>query len=188
MTRARRLIPFVLVAVLQLVATTSSIARYEHTLASGQPLRFRLAPVDPVDPLRGYYVAFRFAEESPTTATVDSDVDPDAFLDADVFVTLRVDEEGFARVAHVTAHRPSSVPYLRATLVYRGDGAVPPRLNLPFDRFYTGKAAAASVQQAFFGGPRPTDAFAVVRVLDGRGIIESLVVDGKDVRRGRTVR
>lgn len=187
MTRARRLIPFVLVAVLQLVATTSSIARYEHTLASGQPLRFRLAPVDPVDPLRGYYVALRFAEESPTTATVDSDIRRHLFRDTDVFVTLRVDEEGFARVARVSARPPSSGPYLRATLAYLGYDT-PMRLDLPLDRFYTGQAAAASVQQAFFGGPRPTDAFAVVRVLDGRGIIESLVVDGKDVRTGRAFR
>lgn len=180
MTTARRLMLLALVAVVQIAATTSSIALYERTLGSGEAMRFRLAPVDPVDPLRGYYVALRFAEETPTTATVDARLERGEHRE--VFVTLRVDEEGFARVARISPRRPSSGPYVRAMFYTWGDE---PRLELPFDRFYTDKASASSIERAFFRRERVQAAFAVVRVLDGRGVIENLVVDGKDAVTGR---
>ena len=182
MTNRRRVLIFGLVALVQLAATGSSIALYESTLRTGEPLRFRLAPVDPVDPMRGYYAALRF-EESPPRVIPDEDTQ----VLSSCFAVLAVGDDGFARVTRIVATRPRTGRYVRVELESPGDASMPSRITFPFDRFYADARTAASVERAFFGPAGTREAFAVVRVDGGRGVIESLVVNGRDVTTGRFI-
>ena len=62
-----RLIIFLLVALAQIAVPASMIWKRQRTLSEGRVWKFRTAPVDPVDAMRGRYLALRFeAEEFPS--------------------------------------------------------------------------------------------------------------------------
>lgn len=182
MTNRRTLLVFGVIALAQLAATTSSIALYESTLRTGEPMRFRLAPVDPVDPLRGYYAALRF--EAATTHVVPDD---DVRVGASCYAVLEVGGDGFARVTRVVSDRPRAGRSIRVTLLSPGDASIATVLGFPFDRFYAERSTAASIDRAFFRAGGAPDAYAIVRVGRGLGVLESLVVDGRDVSTGRPI-
>ena len=52
---------FVVVAVIQLAVAGGAIFRSELALRTGEVIRFRIQPVDPVDAFRGRYVTIRMA-------------------------------------------------------------------------------------------------------------------------------
>src|SRR3954471_20230923 len=104
-----RLIVLFLVALAQLAVPGSLIWKREQTLRRGSVWKFRTAPVDPVDAFRGRYIALEFEIETHEIAAAPTVEDGDP-----VFVTLRLDAEGFAEIDQVTTARPPSDHYIMA--------------------------------------------------------------------------
>ena len=177
MTPPVRLLILAFTCISQLGVVVTSIVDYEATLSKGEPLRFALAPVDPVDPLRGRYVALRFElEDVPLPAP------PEARIGDWVYVVLGVGEDGFAMARQLRADPPGGGPYLRARLGWSPPGPEgPTRIELPFDRYYTEESKAPRIERLYASRPDRARTYAVVRVRGGRGVIETLVVDGEDI-------
>ena len=159
---------FVLACLAQLAFASSAMWRGETTLRGGTLYHFRSDPVDPVDPFRGRYVALAFARTRvPRAEGADLDVG------ATAYVELAVDDEGMARLERAQAAAPAAdhlaLPVLAtdATAVF---------VQLPFERYYAEEERALEIdRQRWQAGAR----FVVgVRVLDGRGVIESLRLGG----------
>lgn len=171
---------FVLLCLAQLAAAASGIARFERTLSEGASYRFRCAPVDPEDPFRGRYVQLRFAGTE-----VEIPLPAGGSASGKVYALLGVDPSGFAVVTELRAEAPASGDYLYVSGWSTGSvqGNVT-RLSLPFDRYYMEESKAPAVEAAYRQATRrggEVDAWVTLRVLDGLGVIEQLVIDGHPV-------
>jgi len=172
---------FVAVAAVQLAVPVSQIWKHEDILRTGTVYKFKTAPVDPYDAFRGRYVALRFADTQAPVRRGES-------LDrrATAYVTLRPDADGFAQFGELTATVPATGDYLRVETTW-GTGTNR-QFRLPFDMFFMDESKAPKAEDAYRqfgnrrGGQTNAPTYAVVRVKNGRGVIEDLCITGVPVR------
>ena len=191
--RRWRLAAVVLLAAAQLAVPAAWIAGFERTLAEGRAFRFRAAPVDPADPLRGRYVMLAFAAAQEVAVPADLDLD----WNEQVWVRVSEGADGFARLDAPTRERPTEGDFLRVRV--RGTVGEVRRavlLDRPFDRFFLEEGDAPAAEELLrtvpavrgrAAGATDTDApvpvaWAVVRLRDGRAVIEDVLVDGVPLR------
>src|SRR5436190_844775 len=91
-----RILIFGVVVLAQLAVPAAMIWQREQTLNHGRVWKFRTAPVDPVDVIRGRYIALRFAAEEFTA--------PTKFEAGDnsVCAVLKEGADRFAEIDHLT--------------------------------------------------------------------------------------
>lgn len=145
----------------------------ELALQKGAAYKFRTAPVDPVDAFRGRYVALRFEESTAVWG------EPGRMPDhgnTPIFISLTVDNEGFAHLDRATRRPPATGDYIRVTLWQVGEGMV--YLELPFDRYYMNEEKAPKAEQAYWENNTRTNhnAYVTVRVHKGTAVIEQLYI------------
>ena len=180
MSPRTRLALVLLVGVAQLAVPAWMIAGRELVLRHGTVWRFRSAPIDPADPFRGRYVALSFEQRSVPV--------PEGLEIARgdrVYVPLSEGADGFAELGAARREPPEDGDFLRLR-VHRSftdeDGSRRGRVALPFDRLYLEESIAPRAEE-LFRALRRTDetvpAWAVVRVHDGRAVLEDVMVDGR---------
>ncbi|HEX2254620.1 MAG TPA: GDYXXLXY domain-containing protein [Thermoanaerobaculia bacterium] len=190
--RRWRLAAVVLLAAVQLAMPAVWIVGFERTLAEGRPFRFRAAPVDPADPLRGRYVvlAFEAAEGVPVPGRLD------LVWGERVWVRVEEDADGFAKLHSPQRERPQKGDFLRARFLGSAGGeGQTVRLGLPFDRFFLEEGVAPAAERLLWRGlqPRgegtaePPDIWAEVRLRDGQAVIADVLVEGVPLREAATV-
>ncbi|PYI91408.1 MAG: hypothetical protein DME97_14070 [Verrucomicrobia bacterium] len=164
-----RLVVFAVVGLAQLAVPASLIWKREQTLRHGSIWKFRTAPVDPVDAFRGRYVALDFEAEGQTISPP-----PTLGYNAKVFVTLRLNAEGFAEIDQVLPSRPAVDDFIEAQL--RGI-----TVSLPFDKYWVTERDAPAAETAYRAQSRrdKQNAFATVRVYRGDAALEQLYLDGQ---------
>jgi uncharacterized membrane-anchored protein len=164
-----RVLVFALVGLAQLAVPASLIWKREQTLRHGTVWKFRTAPVDPVDAFRGRYVALEFEAEGQTISPP-----PNLGYDAKVFVTLRLNAEGFAEIDQVLPSRPEVDNFIEAQL--RGV-----TISLPFDKYWVTERDAPAAEAAYRAQSRrdKQNAFCTVRVFRGDAAVEQLYLDGQ---------
>jgi len=177
MSSKLRLWLFAAVALVQLAAPASMILSQERTLAKGEAFKFRTAPVDPYDAFRGRYVALRFDNSEAALAE-----GVKASPGQTVYATVETGGDGFAKFGVALLAPPKDKPYLKVKAGY-SSGADAIGLQLPFDRFYMEETKAPAAEAAYRAHSRrgAQDAYVVVRVLDGYGVIKDLYVGGKPI-------
>ncbi len=94
------------VAVVQLAIVGVAMAPRLSARVAGDEFRFRVEPVDPIEPLRGAYVDLSYPDLQPDEG---SEVEGDA---GTVFVVLEQDGEVW-KAASFSRSRPSDGPYLK---------------------------------------------------------------------------
>ncbi len=168
---------FAAIAILQLGIPLAMIAKYEAVLAFGEEYKFRCAPVDPVDHLRGRYVALSF---DATGFSADN-----AYSNRVVsrWAELAVDENGFAYAKSSSERKPSSGVCLEYAVRW---GMV----ELPFDKYFMNEAAAPEAEDAYrkstlrpngAGRDWKSDSYLTVKVWHGYAVGERLFIGGKPV-------
>ncbi|MFZ7127681.1 MAG: GDYXXLXY domain-containing protein [Desulfobacterales bacterium] len=173
---------FVAAVIAQLAVPLGQIRKYEDILRTGETYKFRTAPVDPYDAFRGRYVALNYAD---TVAELRQDENLESHAPA--YVRLLRDETGFAQYGEISGEPPGKGDFLRVEyLNATGSGPAAANFRLPFDRFFMEETKAPRAEAAYrkYGnrrGPPGGDTYVLVRVKDGRGVIEDLFIDGKPV-------
>jgi uncharacterized membrane-anchored protein len=174
-----RLAIFGVLCLLQLGAAASGIARHERTLTQGAGVLLAVAPVDPADPFRGRYVALAFdleRDNHPLRGRPPRSDEP-------AYVVLKVDPEHVATVDYVTAERPSAGLWLKAQSSWQETVATI-HVSLPFKRYYMNEALAPAAEAAYREAIQEGSGkknYARVRLLDGRAVIEAILLDGKPI-------
>lgn len=157
---------------------------HERVLTEGEVYLFRTEPIDPRDPFRGEYVTLNFAAESgqwtsPAAST-------EEYVRSSAFAVLGTDTGGFARIERLTRERPTGSAFVEVQFMSFGSDGVS-RVSLPFDRFYLEEGDGAATEQMLQPQwsndtlVQPMPAHAVVRILNGRAVIEDLVVGGRSI-------
>lgn len=164
-----RLLVFALVGLTQLAVPASLIWKREQTLRHGTVWKFRTAPVDPVDAFRGRYVALQFEVEGQEISPP-----PNFGYDQTVFVTLRLNPEGFAEIDQVLPSRLAVDDFIEAQLRGR-------TVSLPFDKYWVTERDAPAAEAAYRAQSRrdKQNAFCTVRVFRGDAALEQLYLDSQ---------
>jgi len=161
--------------VAQLAVPFSMIASREQTLQDGTAYKFRCGPVDPYDYFRGRYVALSFPD------TRFEEWRGERFERGDrAYALLRVDNEGFATITEVTSRPPVSGDYLEVqaqTWSYGRPAETGLQVTLPFNKYFMNEYDAPAAEKAYQTQSRlEEDVYVVVRLRDGRGVIEGLFI------------
>lgn len=176
-----RLIIFLVVALAQISVPASMIWKRQRTLREGRLWKFRTAPVDPVDAIRGRYLALRFeAEEFPPSVLKPERLKP--VFDERVYVRLKEDADGFARVDQVNEAPTGDDDTVAAE--QRGFFEGKQHVKFPFDRLWVTEASAVAAEKAYAEHSRreKIDAYVTVRVFAGDAAIEELYIAGQPLR------
>jgi uncharacterized membrane-anchored protein len=175
MSPSLRLALFAVLVLVQLAVPASMIASHQLTLTHGEPFRFVVRPIDPIDPFRGRYVIVQpLAAQQPAPQGVPVRVGETVYL------ALAHDADGFAEVLAVSLEAPRDVPYVTARVRFVSGGTL--HLELPFERFYMNERQAPRAEAAMWGRPRDTEpTFISVRVRNGRTVLEQLYLAGVPV-------
>ena len=190
------LIPVLLiVAFLQLLAVGERIYRYESVLSHGKRFLFKTAPVDPYDLFRGRYVA---VSQENLKIPIEEGRAEDFPYRSVAWAQLAVGPDGFARFASISRERTGG-DEVKVRVAWAGQdseshfAALGPNLERPrkpgyfvnieppFDRYYMNEKSAPKAESAYRRASRDNACLAV-RVADGVGVIEELLIDGMPVR------
>jgi uncharacterized membrane-anchored protein len=168
---------FAVLSVLQFFVPVWMIANREMTLQHGKQFRFRTAPVDPYDAFRGRYVALQFEQNSASVSA-----DEKLAMNQKVYAQLAEDEQGLARIARVTAIRPTDEAYVQCRISSITDSLV--YLEFPFNRYYMDEKLAPAAEAAYREHSRREvqDVYVTVRVKDGNAVLEELYIEGMPIR------
>jgi len=179
MNRRITVVLLFMVCLVQLGVPAAMIARKEIARRNGESFRFRCAPVDPVDPFRGRYVALSFEAERFV-----GPVGWEPRSGQTAFASIEVDDDGFARVAALLERRPEGGPFVKCRIVWSapGDEVV---LALPFSRYYMEESKARSAERLYresVSSSETSDTWAEIAILDGYAVLRELYLDGVPVR------
>lgn len=166
------ILAFVLVAIAQLSVPAMMAWNRLQTFKHGRVWKFKTAPVDPVDAVRGRYVALQFeAEEVPQAERIN--------WNQKVYVVLKEDENGFAVVDRLSNEPVKGDNAFRATS--RGWWEGKQRVTFPFQKYWVAEQIAPEAENAYRLNSTRThqNAHVTVRVRDGDAAIEQLYIDNK---------
>lgn len=168
-----RLLIFLAVALAQISVPASMIWKRQQILREGRVWKFRTAPVDPVDALRGRYLSLRFAAERFSRA------DSLPYGSTALFVSVKEDAEGFAVVDEVSLEPRHGDNVIRA----EPGGFFDERqhLRFHFDRFWVNEGDAVAAEAAYRTHGKD-DGYVTVRVGRGDAAIEELYLAGQPLR------
>lgn len=170
---------FLVVCLLQITIPTSMIHKRESTLKHGEVFKFKTAPVDPFDAFRGRYMALSFEQSSLRGSWSASEFR----RGRTAYAKLTTDEDGYALISDVQFDKPNDQAFLKVRIHWqRGMSLV---VNLPFDRFYMDEFDAPLAEREIIRWGRErqvSSSYAIIRVRNGFGVIEDLIVEDKPIR------
>src|ERR1051326_5550169 len=140
-----RLIIFILVALAQLAVPASVVWKRGQTLAYGRVWKFKTEPVDPIDAIRGRYVALRVEAERISEP---SEPTPGKYQpNAEYYATVKEDEKGFARVDKLSPTKVTGDDVIKVKMGYWSSGWQ--RVQFPFDKLWVAEKIAPQAEQAY---------------------------------------
>ena len=151
------------------------IARHELTLARGEPVKFKVRPVDPYDPFRGRYVNLELEQ---TTAPLPEGYRPER--GTKVYVPIKLGRDGFAKLGHARPEPPSGGPYIKCRV--RATDGNRARLDMPLSRYYMEGRLAQPAQTATRQRAMDGDVWVQARLWRGHAVIVQLYVGDTTIR------
>lgn len=174
------LILFVLMCLAQWIVPGKMIFDSERIITQGTLYKFKTAPIDPSDPFRGKYITLNFQENFIGFA------DSAAFQRGqDIFITFKLDAEGFAIPSKAYPTPPEASTYLRTTVEYidYDQGYNKVWYKVPFDRFYLEESKASEAEQVYWQAQRDSAqvAYALVSMGAGQVVLRDVIINNRPV-------
>lgn len=166
-----RILIFCVLALAQVAVPAAMVWQREQTLKQGRVWKFRTAPVDPVDAIRGRYIALRFAaEEFDAPVKFESG-------NKSVYAVLKQDTDGFAEVDHLTTETVVTDDVVPVESAWWSSGKQ--YVSFPFDKFWVAEANARATERAYVENNRrdKQNAYVTVRVRHGDAALDQLFID-----------
>lgn len=168
------LVIFALVALAQLSVPAWAVWMRTQTLSKGKLWKFRIAPIDPSDAVRGRYVTLSFAaEEVPRSEPV--------LLETPTFAYLKEDSRGFAEVDHLSATAALGDNVIK--VLPEGWWNNVQRVKFPFERIWLAEGVAPAVDRAYGQSRREQNQnfYVTVRVYHGDAAVDQLFIDDQPI-------
>ena len=168
-----RILIFCVVALAQVGVPAALVWQREQTLKQGRVWKFRTVPVDPVDAIRGRYIALRFAAEE-----FDSPVKFESG-NKSAHAVLKQDTDGFAEVDHLTTETVVTDDVVPVESAWWHEGKQ--RVRFGFDKFWVAEANAPAAERAYVENNRrdKQNAYVTVKVRRGDAALAQLFIDNE---------
>lgn len=175
------LILFVVMALVQLYVPAKMIINFETIIGSGTPFKFKIAPVDPLDPFRGKYITLDFTD---VTASVP---DPEAWRNGEtIYVQLINDKNGYAIIQSVSKTKPDNKNFLEAKVGFIGSTNDKKLfVKYSFDRFYMEETKASDAETIYREAARDAKqvAYAMVYVKEGEAALTDVLINDVSIQK-----
>ncbi len=171
---------FILLAVIQLGFVLQIIFHREMILRKGETYYFELAPVDPVDPLRGKYLDLRFKENNwkKISGFEWKPGEP-------IWLILDKDRQGVTHIKNITKKRPKDTPhFLKAKVLFVYDRPQPSlEIKYPFDKFYLNEFKAKKAEENYRKLTREGihKAYAKVKICKGDAVLVDVLINDQSL-------
>ena len=180
------LIVFAAIAAIQLAVPIYLIADREYVIQNGKVYHLRTEPVDPYDAFRGRYVYLKYEFEGKLKEDLEKRYlptgNPEGRSKKKIYVTFKRNSDGFASIEEISEAIPSTSYYIAIPIVLKDyDESI--SLTVPFNRFYMDEFKAPEAESAYQEESGRKNAYAVVRVKNGRAVITDLMIDGTPIRK-----
>jgi len=141
----------------------------------------KLSPIDPNDPFRGKYVALRFEQNWVNVHDLDN-----WKYEEELFVNLKIDAKGFAKVAGISKSKPAAgTSFVKAKVDYvsNENGLKKLYFTYPFDRLYLEETLAQEAEETYAETQQDTTqiAFALVKIKDGDAVLQDVFIDSVSI-------
>lgn len=160
MNNKKKFLLLVAIFLIQLFCISYISISYEITALTGKEYQFKIEGYDPVDPFRGRYLAY--------TISTDKVIDELGEYAGKCYITIGIDEKGYAYLDRAFAQRPQGKDYI-VVRRYRYGG-----YDIPFTRYYVNEDKALEAEELF--QKNPDDAYIIIRVKKDKSIAESLFI------------
>jgi len=167
-----------LVFALQWAVPLIQVVRGEGILREGVALRLELQPVDPLDVLRGRYLALAFPEEEK-----EHTLPPGVQGGDTIYVVLEAGKDGLAHITRLSRSVQDGAFAYTIPDGYKAGDTI--RINIPLTRYYLPEEDAVKIDELFRfrNNESPhSNATLGVRIKDGQIVAESLWLDGQPYR------
>ena len=167
-----------LVFALQWAVPLIQVVRGEGILREGVALRLELQPVDPLDVLRGRYLALAFPEEEK-----EHTLPPGVQGGDTIYVVLEAGKDGLAHITRLSHSAQDGAFAYTIPDGYKAGDTI--RINIPLTRYYLPEGDAVKIDELFRfrNNESPhSNATLGVRIKDGQIVAESLWLDGQPYR------
>ncbi len=175
------LLLFFVMVLVQWYVPAKMIINNEMVIRSGKPFKFKIAPVDPLDPFRGKYITLDFTDVTVPVS------DPGAWqTDENIYVLLATDANGFAIIQSVSKTKPAHENFLEVKVGFTGstnDKKI--FVKYPFDRFYmeeTKASGAESFYREAARDPKQT-AYALVYINRGTAALTDVLINEVSIQK-----
>lgn len=172
---------FILIVLVQIFIPARMIYKNEMVIKQGTEYKFRVAPIDPYDPYRGKYITMSFMEGQTTVP----DENKWSYGD-EVYVELEEDEDGFAKIRHLTKSIPDDnedfvKAKVRRSWTTDSNNVI---VDYPFKRFYLNESKALPAEKLYRETLRDTSQviYALVSIRDGEGVLKDVMVNGIPIK------
>lgn len=165
---------FVLVALAQLSVPAWMAWARVQTLAHGRVWKFKTAPVDPEDAVRGRYVRLSY--------DVDRYTANQKFQSGDsVYAVLKENAEGFAEVDRLTTEKGDGDNFVKVEAWWSNDRE---NIAFPLNQYWVTERDAPAAEKAYVENSRrgQQNAFVTVRVRNGDAALEQLYINNQPLR------
>ncbi|MDC1106915.1 GDYXXLXY domain-containing protein [Prolixibacteraceae bacterium] len=171
---------FITMVLIQWFVPLKLVSDNHQILNYGNEYKFKTAPIDPVDIFRGKYIRLSYNIETIKVQDVS------VYQHGDIiYLTIVKDASGYASVRRISTEVPSGdCDYVKGTVARRFTQKEQLRIDLPFDRFYMNESLALPAERAYREMVRDSksEAYAIVKVLGGKSLVENVIIDGKPIR------
>ena len=182
MNKKNQLLIFAVVALAQLYVPAKMIWNQESILKDGVEYKFKTAPIDPNDPFRGKYITLSFEE---TNYTVQDETDWGR--GEQVYVLLKTDTSGFAKIDSVSKQIPSSdQDFVKAKVWFvSGNDENNLSIDYPFNRFYMEESKAKDAEITYRESQMDTTktTYALIQVKNGDAVLKDVLIDGVPLKK-----
>jgi uncharacterized membrane-anchored protein len=169
---------FVGMVLIQWFVPIQMIYQKQITVSKGNEFKFKIIPVDPIDPLRGRYLALSFDQNAFT-------LDSMKYYDNSVplFAEINNDNDGFGFVKQLYFENkpPSTTDFIQINDFYtiQNDSTSTIHYTLPFSRFYVNEKEAPRLEKEYLEALRDSSkvCYAKVFVHNGQAIMKELIVE-----------
>ena len=167
-----------LIFALQWAVPLIQVVRGEGILREGVALRLELQPVDPLDVLRGRYLALAFPEEEK-----EHTLPPGVQGGDTIYVVLEAGKDGLAHITRLSRSVQDGAFAYKIPDGYKAGDTI--SINIPLTRYYLPEGDAVKIDELFrFRNNESPHGNATlgVRIKDGQIVAESLWLDGQPYR------
>ena len=162
---------FFLVALAQLSVPALMAWNRVQTLAHGRVWKFKTAPIDPEDAMRGRYVRLSY--------DVDRFTGNEKFQSGDsVYAVLKENADGFAEVERITNKNIGGDNSVKVQAWWSNDRE---NIAFPFNQYWVTERDAPAAEKAYAENSRrgQQNAFVTVRVRNGDAALEQLYINNQ---------